>query len=81
MVFMVGGSFGLREFASLRYEYRQSVPVLDMAESKGIEAKNRGKVTLESEFEKIQKLDIENWENKRGPRPWETPEELSNKHQ
>ncbi|KAI9575157.1 hypothetical protein GQX74_015715 [Glossina fuscipes] len=28
-------------------------------------------VTIEREFEKIKKLDIENWENIRGPRPWE----------
>lgn len=29
------------------------------------------KVTLEQVYEEIQKLDIDNWENKRGPRPWE----------
>lgn len=28
-------------------------------------------VTLETVYEDIQKLDIDNWENKRGPRPWE----------
>lgn len=28
-------------------------------------------VTLENAYEDIQKLDIDNWENKRGPRPWE----------
>lgn len=28
-------------------------------------------VTLESEYEKVKTLDIDNWENKRGPRPWE----------
>uniref|UniRef100_A0A1B0AM31 Uncharacterized protein n=1 Tax=Glossina palpalis gambiensis TaxID=67801 RepID=A0A1B0AM31_9MUSC len=27
-------------------------------------------VTIEREFEKIKKLDIENWENVRGQRPW-----------
>lgn len=31
------------------------------------------KVTLEDAYEDIQKLDIDNWENKRGPRPWEEP--------
>lgn len=28
-------------------------------------------VTLEKEYEKVQKIDIEKWENIRGPRPWE----------
>ena len=29
-------------------------------------------VDVEEEFKKMQdKLDIDNWENKRGPRPWE----------
>lgn len=31
------------------------------------------KVTLEDTYEDIQKLDIDHWENKRGPRPWEEP--------
>ena len=33
--------------------------------------KNPEDVTLESEYEKVKKLDIDSWENKRGPRPWE----------
>lgn len=33
--------------------------------------KKPGEVTLETEFEKIKKLDIDNWDQKRGPRPWE----------
>ena len=33
--------------------------------------KKPGDVTLETEFAKIQKIDIDNWEQKRGPRPWE----------
>lgn len=33
------------------------------------------KVTLENAYEEIQKLDIDNWENKRGPRPWEMTEQ------
>jgi hypothetical protein len=28
-------------------------------------------VTMEKEFSRMQKLDIDTWENKRGPRPWE----------
>jgi cytochrome c oxidase assembly protein subunit 16 len=33
--------------------------------------KAAGEVTLETEYEKIKKLDIDNWESKRVPRPWE----------
>lgn len=36
--------------------------------------KREKKVTLESAYEEIQKLDIDNWENKRGPRYWENNE-------
>lgn len=37
----------------------------------GITMKSNKEVTLESEFEKVKKMDIDNWEQVRGPRPWE----------
>lgn len=37
----------------------------------GIKMKKEGEVTLETEYEKIKTLDIDNWEPVRGPRPWE----------
>jgi cytochrome c oxidase assembly protein subunit 16 len=37
----------------------------------GIEMKKPGEVTLETEYEKVKKLDIDNWDNKRVSRPWE----------
>lgn len=38
----------------------------------GIDMKNPSEVTLEKEFDKtMSTLDLDNWENKRGPRPWE----------
>ncbi|CAG2064247.1 unnamed protein product [Timema podura] len=125
LIFMVGGSFGLKEFTQLRrgkkklrvkhcidgvsracegcistlrdysdgsaldcivanatvkgrqYEFRknQKIDPKDVEESHGIKMKKRGEVTLESEYEKLKELDIDNWSNIRGPRPWETPEE------
>lgn len=33
--------------------------------------KKTGEVTLETEFEKVKNIDIDNWEQVRGPRPWE----------
>lgn len=36
-------------------------------------------VTLEAVYDDIQNLDIDNWENKRGPRPWEGNMQQGNK--
>lgn len=33
--------------------------------------KKPGEVSLETEFEKMQNIDIDTWEQVRGPRPWE----------
>ncbi|XP_056632340.1 cytochrome c oxidase assembly protein COX16 homolog, mitochondrial [Diorhabda carinulata] len=73
-VLMIGGSFGLREFTNLRYQFsRVSLVKREELEKLGIEMKKPGEVTLESEYEKIKNLDIDNWEQVRGPRPWEEP--------
>lgn len=37
----------------------------------GIDMKKPGEVNIETEFEKIKNIDIDNWEQIRGPRPWE----------
>ncbi|CAH1115474.1 unnamed protein product [Psylliodes chrysocephalus] len=71
-VLMVGGSFGLREFTSLRYQFSKVSKIRpEELEKYGIEMKKSGQVTLESEFEKIKEIDIDNWKQVRGPRPWE----------
>ncbi|KDR21754.1 cytochrome c oxidase assembly protein COX16 homolog, mitochondrial [Zootermopsis nevadensis] len=70
LLFVVGGSFGLKEFSKLRYQFsKQSAMNPEVAEKYGVQMKKTGEVTLESEFEKIKKLDIDNWTNIRGPRP------------
>lgn len=33
--------------------------------------KTSDQITLEEEYEKVKEMDIDNWEQKRGPRPWE----------
>ncbi|PSN46948.1 hypothetical protein C0J52_12563 [Blattella germanica] len=72
IVFVVGGSFGLKQFSQLRYDFSKQCPVTpELAEKHGVKMKKPGEVTLESEYEKVQKLDIDNWTNVRGPRPWE----------
>ncbi|XP_026741437.1 cytochrome c oxidase assembly protein COX16 homolog, mitochondrial [Trichoplusia ni] len=78
ILFMVGGSFGLREWTQIRYQFSQVKGVSkDEAEKMGLHRENE--VTLEKTYEEIQKLDIDNWENKRGPRPWEMAEEQKKK--
>ncbi|KAI4459574.1 mitochondrial outer membrane protein 25 [Holotrichia oblita] len=70
-ILVVGGSFGLKEFAKLRYQFSQISPVRKEAEKLGIQMKNPSDITLEKEYEKLKQLDIDNWEQIRGPRPWE----------
>ncbi|KAG5900211.1 hypothetical protein JTB14_008093 [Gonioctena quinquepunctata] len=71
-VLMVGGSFGLKEFTQLRYQFsRISIVRPDELKKYGIEMKKAGEVTIETEFEKVKDLDTEHWEQVRGPRPWE----------
>nr|CAH0112931.1 unnamed protein product [Daphnia galeata] len=69
LVLVVGGSFGLKQFTENRYRFRRNqILNKEEAEKWGILKKDQSKVTLETEFEKI---NISDWENKRGPRPWE----------
>lgn len=37
----------------------------------GITMKSEKEITLEGEYEKVKKMDIDNWKQIRGPRPWE----------
>ncbi|XP_053969713.1 cytochrome c oxidase assembly protein COX16 homolog, mitochondrial [Anastrepha obliqua] len=69
---MVGGSFGLEQFSKLRYEFsrKRTVSPQEM-EKLGVSMKKSDEVTLDKEYEKIKSLNIDEWENKRGPRPWE----------
>ncbi|KAL4710997.1 hypothetical protein ACJJTC_017962 [Scirpophaga incertulas] len=71
LLFVVGGSFGLKEWTQIRYEFSQ-VKGVSKEEAKKMGLDKTRDVTLESVYEDIQQLDIDNWENKRGPRPWET---------
>lgn len=56
----------------LRYQFSNKKTIRpDEVEKFGVKMKKEGEVTLETEYDKIKNLDIDNWENKRGPRPWE----------
>ncbi|GFX11243.1 uncharacterized protein TNCV_1893831 [Trichonephila clavipes] len=76
LLFLFVGSFGVERFASLRYEFRRNELLKpESLEKLGIKKKE---VTLEEEFEKYKQIDINNWENIRGPRPWEEPQPQNN---
>lgn len=59
--------------AKIRYKYRKvSEASEDDLKALGFKMKiSNEEITLESEYEKLKELDIDNWEQKRGPRPWE----------
>lgn len=70
LLLVVGGSFGLREFTQIRYDAQKIKKKLDPS----LEAKldlQRQSVMLEEEYEKLKDVNLENWKNIRGPRPWE----------
>lgn len=70
--FMVIGSFGLAEFTSIRVQKRDEKTRMLTAEESLQFMKKKERVDVEEEFEVLmQQLDIDHWENKRGPRPWE----------
>lgn len=75
---MIGGSFGLREWTQIRYQFSK-VKGVSKEEAERMGLHKAKKVTLEDTFEEIKKLDIDNWENKRGPRPWEQTEPQNKK--
>ncbi|GBP31573.1 Cytochrome c oxidase assembly protein COX16 homolog, mitochondrial [Eumeta japonica] len=54
----------------LRYEF---APVKSMSneEAEKLGLHKEKNVTLETVYEEIKDIDTENWENIRGPRPWE----------
>ncbi|XP_051252040.1 cytochrome c oxidase assembly protein COX16 homolog, mitochondrial [Dicentrarchus labrax] len=74
LLLVVGGSFGLREFTQIRYDAQRIRKKLDPS----LEAKvnvQKQSVILEEEYEKIKEVNLDEWKNIRGPRPWEDSKE------
>lgn len=71
ILLVVGGSFGLKEFSQLRYDYRKIKFVSpDELKRQGIEMKPRGSVTIETEYKKLmEQVNLDDYENKRIARP------------
>jgi len=82
-VFIFGGACALREFRSVRYDSelnpraQKFIKPEEAFRELGLKTKekvefNKTKNTLEEDLDTYEtKIDTENWENKRGPRPWE----------
>lgn len=71
ILMVVGGSFVLKEFSQIRYDYRK-VKFISPEELKkqGIEMKSRGSVTIETEYQKlVEQVNLDDYENKRIIRP------------
>lgn len=66
---MLIGSFGLRHFTSIRYQFRKVTSFHDEMAREGVELQ-RSK-SLEEHYEEYAKEHHDNWQNVRGPRPWE----------
>ncbi|CAG2168118.1 unnamed protein product [Oppiella nova] len=73
-LFITGGSYVLKEFATIRYEISRHNKQLgvtpDLVKEMGFDVKNLK--SLEEEYDSMVKtVDTDNWKNIRGPRPWE----------
>jgi len=71
ILLIVGGSFGLKEFSQIRYDYRKIKFVSpEELKKQGIEMKPRGSITIETEYKKlIEQVNLDDYENKRIARP------------
>jgi len=82
LALLVGGSFSLKYFAELKYQFARTKK-LTAEEAQLLVPKEQAEIfalkmkapedapTVENEFEKLKQMDIDNWVNIRGPRPWE----------
>ncbi|RMC00482.1 hypothetical protein DUI87_23093 [Hirundo rustica rustica] len=90
LLYLIGGSFGLREFAQIRYDVHNlhgkikklqirsnnftelvAIGLVYEVDPALKEKFKKNTVTLESEYEKLEKSNLDNWENIRGPSVWE----------
>ena len=64
LIAVVGGSFMLQYYSQLRYDIFQERHIMTKLKPT--------QTSLEEEYEEYKKsVDLDNWQNIRGPRPWE----------
>lgn len=72
ILFVIIGSHGLTEFMKIKVKKRDEKSRMLTAEETLSFQKKKKTVNVEEEYSELQeKLDIDHWNNKRGPRPWE----------
>lgn len=72
LVAVVGGSFGLKFYSQLRYDIQNERHIMTKTKELRDMAGAQKEHTIEEEYEEYKRtVDIENWKNIRGPRPWE----------
>lgn len=80
MIFVVGGSFFLREFKTVRYEFRKQKQYRreELFPDLKDQLVPEKELTLEAQYEKalMQNLWGKNWENKRIDRPYDEETEV-----
>ncbi|XP_077396028.1 cytochrome c oxidase assembly protein COX16 homolog, mitochondrial [Festucalex cinctus] len=74
LLLVVGSSFGLREFAQIRYDAQKLNKKLDPSLAAKVNMEKQS-VMLEEEFEKMKDVNLDDWKNIRGPRPGENSRE------
>lgn len=82
-VLMVGSFVGLAEFRKLNYTYKRNDDTIMFKEylkQAGMDENDyqmRTTSSMHEEYEKTLKdINIDNWKNIRGPRPWENSKEI-----
>lgn len=71
-------TFGYKFIYFFRFKYYRDASKVKPEELRELERmKVKPDVTLEEAYETVKNMDIDNWEQIRGPRPWEEPETLS----
>ncbi|XP_033498937.1 cytochrome c oxidase assembly protein COX16 homolog, mitochondrial [Epinephelus lanceolatus] len=74
LLLVVGGSFGLREFTQIRYDAQKIRKKLDPSLEAKVNVQKQSAI-LEEEYEKLREVNLDEWKNIRGPRPWEDSKE------
>lgn len=72
IIVVVGGSFGLQIYSQIRYDVQAENRIVAKTDALKALAGNKKPITLEEAYEEYKKeVDLDNWKNIRGPRPWE----------
>lgn len=73
VLMVVGGSFALKYYSQLRYDIQNERHIMTKTKELQNIINPKKSVSIEEEYEEYKKnVDLDNWKNIRGPRPWES---------